>query len=290
MIKKVEDVIKTVFKTDDFEVLQRLMGGRSNFTYIVRVQDTKYTVRIVGKNGNFFVNREQEKKNLSQVNHLGINNETIYLDLKSGVKVSKYIEGVSLNELEIARFIPDVAKILKTLHQADLFSYDYKPFDRLQSYENLCIDLGFEHGDKYYELKNELIHVKAFLQANKLVACHNDVQASNFIVGDDAVYLTDWEFSNNNDLYYDIACFCESSVENALILLECYLETKPTNEQIKRVLLWRAFQTLQWYNVATYKQLIGLSKDLGVDFEKAALNYLNTCDSLLKMVKDYESK
>ncbi len=112
MENRVREIVYDAFNTDNFEILRRLMGGRSNFTYVVVVNGEKYTLRIPGKNGNLFVNREYERSNLVHVNKLGINNETVYLDISNGIKISKFIEGETLFNLDYDKYYTKVADVL----------------------------------------------------------------------------------------------------------------------------------------------------------------------------------
>ncbi|MFV0425372.1 MAG: phosphotransferase [Bacilli bacterium] len=284
MESKVKKIVKDAFHTEEFEILSRLMGGRSNYTYVIVVDENKYTLRIPGKNGNLFVNREYEQANLRDVNKLKINNETVYLDLKSGVKISRFIEGESLFNFEYDKYYEQVSKILHTVHNMHRMENNYNPMGRLSMYESFCIDLGFSHSNQYYELKDRFVSYLEFLKNDELVACHNDAQPSNFIVGNDGkLYLTDWEFAGNNYALYDIACFADGNIDAAIKLLEVY-KINPDVDDYKRVYLWRMFQTLQWHNVAMYKELIGLSQELLVDFYKVANDYLITAEKLLEKV------
>ncbi len=289
MESNIEKIVVDAFGSKKFEVLNRLIGGRSNYTYVVKVENAKYTVRIPGKNGNLFVNREYERKNLNAVNQLHINNETVYLDIKSGVKVSKFIEGNQMFGMEYEKYFDQICDVLKRVHSADLFVNDYSPMDRLAVYESFCNDLGYEQSEKYYMLKDSFCSYLDFLNDDKQVACHNDAQPSNFIVGEDGkVYLTDWEFAGNNYASYDIACFSDNDINNSFELLNFYLGREATKSEKKRVCLWRMFQTLQWCNVAMYKELIGLSQELLVDFKKVSNDYLTFAGNLLKLAESLD--
>ncbi len=286
MKKEISNIIEAAFNTKEHQVLSRLIGGRSNYTYVVKVDGEKYTVRIPGKNGNLFVNREYERNNLNVINRLHINNETVYLDLESGVKVSKFIEGDQLYGKDYNKHYLQIVEILKQVHSFDKFENDYDPMGRLAVYESFCSDLGYEHADKYYDLRDEFSMYLEFLQDDEIVPCHNDAQPSNFIVGDDEkLYLTDWEFAGNNYAYYDIACFCDNDIEQSFELLKHYEDREITNQDKKRVCLWRMFQTLQWCNVAMYKELIGLSEELLVDFKEISFSYLQFAEELLNLAR-----
>lgn len=292
MENKVGEIVKIAFNTDDYKIIKRLIGGRSNYTYVVEIKGDKYTLRIPGKNGNLFVDRNYENYNLNHINRLGINNETVYLDINSGVKISRFIEGETLYNLEYDKYYNQIAELLHKVHKMSKMHNDYDVMGRLAMYEIFCADLKFVHPDEYYELRSKFMSKFSFLSADKTVAAHNDAQPSNYIVGDDNnVYLTDWEFAGNNYPLYDIACFADDNIDQAMELLNVYLGREADNSEIAKVYLWRMFQTLQWFNVAMYKELIGLSKELLVNFEEIANNYLIEASQLYeKAMKYYENK
>jgi len=278
-MKEVVELIKQLVGKDA-TVNSRLMGGMSNRTYIVEMDGKKYTFRIPGKKAETFVDRVDEEKNIKEVERLGINNNTLLLDIDGGYKLAEFVEGTPLNELDDLH-LEQVAELLKTLHNAEgSFEKDYAPFKRLNEYEGLNNDL--EEG--YFEVRNRFFEHKPYLESLPKVMAHGDSQKSNFVIGDKC-YLLDWEFAGNNDLYYDIACFGNVDYNDAVKLLEVYLGHTPTVEEFNRLTLWRTFQCLQWHNVALYKDKIGLSAELGVDFKFVAGLYLEKANTLLGSLK-----
>ena len=91
IIEKCIEVFKV--KKEDIIVEKRLMGGMSNFTYIIEIGSKRYTFRIPGKNADKFVDRTVEKHNIDLVEDLGLNNKTVYFDIETGYKIAEYIEG-----------------------------------------------------------------------------------------------------------------------------------------------------------------------------------------------------
>lgn len=84
-----------------------------------------------------------------------------------------------------------------------------------------------------------------------------------------------------NDPIYDIACYGNAGFDKALSLLEAYVGRKPNKEELQRLYFHRAFQCMQWYNVAIFKDRIGLSKDLNLDFNDIALFFFNMAKDLI---------
>lgn len=278
-MKEVTDLIKEL-TGKEAEVVSRLMGGMSNRTYIVKIDGKNFTFRIPGKKAEVFVNRVDELANINKVDHLNLNNKTLLVDIDGGYKLAEYVEGTPLNELKELH-LKEVSTLLKTLHNAEgLFDKDYAPFERLSYYESLNDDLQ----DSYFECRDAFFAHKEYLMSLPKVMAHGDSQKSNFVIGEKS-YLLDWEFAGNNDFYYDIACFGNVDYNDALALLEEYLGHVPTIEEYNRLTLWRTFQCLQWHNVALYKDVIGLSAELNVDFKFVAGLYLDKANNLLASLK-----
>ncbi len=274
-------------KKEEIKVVKRLMGGMSNYTYIIEISGKLYTFRIPGKKGEKFVNRTVEKHNIELVKDLGLNNKTVYFEVESGYKIAEYIEGTPLHELNPLKELEAASIVLHKIHESGLKSdYDYDPLGRLKLYESYLDEYDFNHSKRYLELKEKFLSYKElYMDNSRLVLSHGDSQVSNFVVTDDGLRLMDWEFTGNNDPYYDIACFGNSDFDHALALLPVYLGKTPTVEEYNRLYFFRAFQTLQWHNVALYKEFIGLSIDLGVDFMFIAGLYLDKAEKFLSRIK-----
>ena len=280
----IKETCAKVFDVSKAEVTlkTRLMGGMSNYTYVILVAGEEYTFRVPGKNADKFVDRDVEAHHIELERQLGLNNETVYLDPESGIKIAKYIEGVPLHEKKPLDYLEEAASVLRTIHESGIESkYDYAPFDRLEHYEGHLEAFDYEHEARYFELKASLKAHKPFLDGFEKTFTHGDAQVSNFVVREDEVRLMDWEFTGNNDPYYDIACYGNNDFDHAVALLPVYLQRTPKFEDYKRLYLWRTYQCLQWHNVALYKDKIGLSEELQVNFDYVAKLYLQKAEALL---------
>jgi hypothetical protein len=52
---------------DEVSVKHRLLGGMSHLTYVIEIDGSLYTYRVIGKDGNLFVNRHLEHENIKLV-------------------------------------------------------------------------------------------------------------------------------------------------------------------------------------------------------------------------------
>ncbi|MDR1782193.1 MAG: phosphotransferase family protein [Bacilli bacterium] len=267
-----EELIRRFIKerlNKDADIVTRLMGGMSNYTYVIEIEGKKYTFRVPGKGAEHFTNRVQEVEIMDSIAKYNFLPQPIINDVATGYKVAPYVEGKILSDIE-NKPLDAIAATLKKVHSIDKFAYDYEPLKRLESYEKLSNELDPVYlalKDKWLEIYNtKLINVP-------LCACHGDAQVSNFVLDKERVYLMDWEFSANNDPIYDIACFGNANFNDALELIEVYFDN-PGKDEYQRLYAWRMFQCLQWHCVAKYKHEVGLSEELAVDFDYVAKQYL----------------
>lgn len=285
----IKEVTSQVFgiNSNDVEVVERLMGGMSNYTYVIKIENKKYTFRIPGKKAEKFVDRDIEQKNINIVNELQLNNHTLFLDVESGYKIAEYIEGKPLSELNPLDYLNKTAEVLHKIHDSGLKANNlYDPKGRLSLYESHLEEYNYKHTERYIKLKKKWDKLsKEYMDEKRLTLTHGDSQISNFLVTDNGLRLMDWEFTGNNDPYYDIACFGNNDFNHAVSLLPVYLGHKPSIKEYNRLYFFRAFQCLQWHNVALYKEFIGLSVDLGVDFMFVANLYLDKTEKFLSEIK-----
>ena len=281
----VEDYIiaraNALLHTQDTRIVMRLEGGMSNYTYVIEALGKKYTYRVPGKFAEKFVDRIDEWHNIQEVEPLGINNVTTYVEILSGEKLAEYVEGTIMSTTDIISYNEMSVKALKSIHNSKMQFKDYDAFGRLDTYERYCHEMGFSHPEKYTQLRTRLEETRKAYVAVPMVPCHCDYQPTNLVISGEKLYVLDWEYAGMNDPFYDIACYGNAGFDKALSLLESYVGHQPTKEELQRLKFHRAFQCLQWFNVAIFKDRVGLSKDLNMDFNAVAFMFLGMAEELI---------
>jgi len=273
--------VNAVLHAHDARIVKRLEGGMSNYTYVVECQGKKYTYRVPGKFAEKFVDRDDEWANIQEVDRLGLNNVTNYVEIRSGEKLAEYVEGTIMSETDVVSYNAMSVAALKKIHGSDLKFKDYDAFGRLDTYQNYCLEMNYVFPQEYLDLRKKLEAIRATQTNVPKVPCHCDYQPTNLVISGEKLYVLDWEFAGMNDPFYDIACYGNAGFDKALSLLETYVGRKPNKDELQRLYFHRAFQCLQWYNVAIFKDRVGLSKDLNMDFNAVALFFLNMAKDLL---------
>ena len=274
--------VNALLQAHDAHIVMRLEGGMSNYTYVVECEGKKYNYRVPGKYAERFVDREEEWANIQEVDRLGLNNVTTYVEIRSGEKLAEFVEGTIMSTTDVVSYNAMSVKALKQIHKSDLKFKDYNAFGRLDTYQNYCIETGFVLPQEYLDLRKKLDAIRVVHAHVPKVPCHCDYQPTNLVINGDKLYVLDWEFAGMNDPFYDIACYGNAGFDKALSLLEAYVGRQPNREELQRLYFHRAFQCLQWYNVAIFKDRIGLSKDLNMDFNSVALFFFNMAKDLLE--------
>ena len=288
MENEVLEIVNKIFNNQG-TILEPLVGGMMNKSFIVEYYNDKYVLYISTEQANEMVDRQLEKDNQKLIIDLGLTSKNFYFDVEKGIKVNEFIEGASLDKAE-SYDSKEVAKLLKTMHESGKLSRDnYQPFKRFIAYEEEAKTFGDNFEANYPVLRKEIFDNREFLESQKLVLCHNDAQKSNIVKSvDGKYYLIDFEFMGNNDAIYDIATFGNGKVSEGYELLVDYYDGNPTSDQKRRYYLWRIFVSLQWHNVAIVKHFRGEGKVHGFDFLKVAeFFFANAMDAYkgLKEVK-----
>ena len=279
--KYIVERVCSILNAQDARIVERLEGGMSNYTFVVECLGEKYTYRVPGNHAERFVDRTDELRNIKAIENLGLNNETTYFDVPSGEKMARFVDGTVLATIDIESYNEQSVRALKTLHESNVAFSDYDAFGRLRRYEDYCKEFGFSHPQEYLTLRKKLEELREEFKNVKQVPCHCDYQPTNIVVAEDKLYVLDWEFAGMNDPYYDIACYGNAGFDKALSLLEAYERHKPTETELRRLRFHRAFQCLQWFNVAIFKDKVGLSKDLNMDFNAVAMMFLGMAEELI---------
>ena len=274
--------VNALLHAHDARIVMRLEGGMSNYTYVVECQGKKYTYRVPGKFAEYFVDRDDEWASIQEVEPLGLNNVTTYVEIRSGEKLAEYVEGTIMSQTDVVSYNEMSVAALKKIHNSGMKFKDYDAFGRIAQYERYCTETGFTFPQEYLDLRKKLDDIRAMQTNVPCVPCHCDYQPTNLVISGDKLYVLDWEYAGMNDPFYDIACYGNAGFDKALSLLEAYVGRKPTKDELQRLYFHRAFQCLQWFNVAIFKDRIGLSKDLNMDFNAVAFMFLGMAKDLLE--------
>lgn len=189
----------------------RLAGGMTNRTFLFQAANTKYIGRLPGKKTGAFISREHESHNIRIANQLGIA-ATLVFDKPDGVQVTHYLpqpEAMSRESLRTRSNLTLCMRPLKRLHTSGKQFYaDTDVFQRNKSMLAILASLQADADPALAELSKAINDIEKLLLLLpiKKVPCHNDTTPGNFIKSGGEIKLIDWEYANNNDPMWDLAC------------------------------------------------------------------------------------
>ena len=254
-IPKVQALLQQVLGTAVYADLTR-MGGLTNHTYKVTMEDgAEYVVRIPGEGTEELIVRKDEMVSTKLACDLGVDAEMLYFG-EDGSKITRYIKNavtMSADTLKDPLRIQQMADIFRKMHACGVDTgVPFEVFDMAAGYEKIIGDNNVPMYDDYAAMKAEVMRIKAEVDASvetKKVPCHNDALCENWVVGDDRMYLIDWEYAGMNDGMWDVAdvsieaCF---DAEADRLLLSAYLDREPTVADEKHFLASKIYVDFLW--------------------------------------------
>ncbi len=241
-------------KAEDCKITR--LGGMTNLVHLVETKDSKIIVRIPGEGTENYINRATELTNATAAWRAGISAEIIWADVKTGVMISRAIDGVETMTPDLFRTRSGSAaragKAFAKLHNSgETFDFRFELFTMIEDYLKVLSTKDVELPDGYHDIVKAANPVKEALKANPmpLAPCHCDPLCENFLDDGKSMWIVDWEYSGMNDPLWDLG---DLSVEAGMDdtqeaeLLSAYFGAEPTASQIGRVVIYKAMCDLLW--------------------------------------------
>jgi thiamine kinase-like enzyme len=241
-----------------------IKDGAMNKSFAFNIGEQRYVFRIPGSTSNKLVDRTREFAAYTALEPLDLTDELIRFNVKTGTKIARYytdartVNPHNLDDVKLS------IKLIKTIHQSGLVDdYEYSLDKTIAQYHSLAKEakaIRFTDFDEVDNKMQQLLKLKNKLDA-PLVLCHGDFNQSNvLILPGHSGRIIDWEFGGMADPFMDLAMFAiyadfgRSEIER---LLSCYLEHKPTENDLCRLYLHVALCGFLWSIWAEYEQAEG---------------------------------
>lgn len=253
-----------------------MSGSRTNVNVCVRTPKGSYAMRVPGEGTNEYIDRPAEVANVSAVGILSFTPEVIYADSKSGILVTRFIEGaesLTKNAYDDKSMVARMCAILADLHGSGItFSNVFDLAEGVRGYREVLARQG-------YNLQPELITQQdRFDSALKslstdysmpMVPSHGDPNAANFMWDGEHMWLIDWEYSGMADPYFDLSnivltdCLDEAAESRVIAAYEI---ASGVNIDPLRWGLFKASVDYMWL----FWHLIKLSQGQMIEYNQAA--------------------
>jgi thiamine kinase-like enzyme len=259
-----------VFDVPEVSAWRVLKKGMTNRSYAFAVEDQKYIIRAPGEGTEKLINRQQEAEVYRAISGLGFCDDPIYINPDTGIKITKYLDGVRVCNPYDENDVRQSMRLLRRLHNEKLkVEHLFDLFGQIDFYEELREGRSSIYPD-YTETKKKVLTLRKYIDQQEKDSClaHIDAVCDNFLFCKDGLQLTDWEYAGMQDPHIDVAMFCvysDYSRENIDGLIDIYFEDRCDDRTRVTIYCYIAACGLLWSNWCEYKH------QLGVEFGDYAL-------------------
>ncbi len=187
-----------------------LPGGLTNHNVRVTTDDgLDLVVRCSsGDTGLLGIDRDAEHANTRAAAEAGVGAEVVEYRPDLDMLVIAYLEGTTLDDAAFGdpAVLGRAADACRRLHAGPRFVDDFDMFARQAAYRRTVEERGFtvpgsydDHADAWERVRRALA-----VRAPATVPCNNDLLAANYIDDGERVWLIDYEYSGNNDPFFEL--------------------------------------------------------------------------------------
>jgi thiamine kinase-like enzyme len=231
-----------------------LPGGLTNRNYKVTTPDATYVLRHSNPSSadELAVNRRAEYENSVRAAATGVGAPVIDFLPDDGVLVVGFLEGESLTDEHLQRpgILPRVAVACQRLHGGEPFVNRFDMFELQADYLGRVRRRGFRLPPGYLDHAGTVRRISEALGVRPVAPrpCNNDLLAANFIDDGRTVSIIDYEYSGNNDPYFELGNLwseCHLSLDQLEELVAAY-DGAPSRSHLARARLWGLMSQYGW--------------------------------------------
>jgi thiamine kinase-like enzyme len=186
-----------------------LSGGLTNRNLKVTTPDGSYVARLSSPESALLaIDRVAEHANSVAAAASGAAPDVIAFVPEVSVLVVRFIDGRTWGDAEVLApaNASRIAAVCRQLHAGPRFVNDFDMLALQPQYLSLVRERAFRLPDRYLDFEP---HVAALAEAlatrpQPTVPCNNDLLAANVLDTGDRLWLIDYEYSGNNDPFFEI--------------------------------------------------------------------------------------
>jgi len=234
--------------------VEPLPGGLTNRNYKVTTPEGSYVVRHSNPSSadELAVDRRAEYENSVRAAATGVGAPVVDFLPDDGVLVVGFLEGESLSDEHFQRpgILPRVAAACRRLHAGEPFVNHFDMFELQADYLGRVRRRGFRLPPGYLDHAQTVGRIREALGARPVapVPCNNDLLAANFIDDGQSLWIIDYEYSGNNDPYFELGNIwseCHLTPEQLEELVGAY-DGAPSRSHLARARLWGLMSQYGW--------------------------------------------
>jgi len=235
-----------------------LPGGLTNRNLHVTTTDGGPPLDLVVRcsssdTGLLGIDRDAEHENTRRAAEAGVGAEVVEYRPELRMLVITYLSGNPLANPDFADpgVLRRAAAACRRLHEGPRFVGEFDMFARQEAYRATVREHGFALPPTYDDHAPAWADVRRALTAGARpkAPCNNDLLAANYIDDGERVWLIDYEYSGNNDPFFELGnttTECDFTEEQVDAWVEAYVGGPPTRADLARVRLQALCSEYGW--------------------------------------------
>jgi thiamine kinase-like enzyme len=220
---------EVVDKIEDWKgksiTLQSLSGGLTNTNFKVEVEGESFFVRIPGESTELLaINRRNEYFNSKAAAEAGVGPRVLYYLPDYQAMVLEFLKAKTMSNetLNVIGMPTKIAQAIQRLHAGPRFLNDFNMFRLTEYYLNICKEHDVRIPDGYLERMEIVRRIEKSMAGQPLttVPCNNDLLAENYMDDGKSLRIIDYEYSGNNDPYFELGNTCQELKFNEAQIME----------------------------------------------------------------------
>ncbi|MBM7710322.1 phosphotransferase [Enterococcus lemanii] len=251
-------------ETKEIVEIQVLKKGMTNRSFLFRVNEKRYIMRIPGEGTDELINRQQEAQVYNVLANHRISDDIVYISPEKGYKITEYLENSNVCDPENLNEVALCMAKLRSFHQLQLqVPHTFDLFEKIDFYESLWEGQPSIFKD-YATTKEKIYALKTLVEQLPKEWCltHIDAVPDNFLFTETGeIRLIDWEYAGMQDPHLDVAMFAIYSLyerEQVEQLIDAYFVEGCSSEVRMKIYAYIAISGLLWSNWCEYKRLLGV--------------------------------
>ncbi|MCL2221094.1 MAG: phosphocholine cytidylyltransferase/choline kinase family protein [Oscillospiraceae bacterium] len=260
----------------EIQGIKPLKVGMTNHSFTFSHEDVKYIMRVPGEGTSLMINRAEEYAVYKLITPLGLSDDIIHIDPKTGYKITRLIENARVCDPFNSSDVKACMKKLRDFHEMKLeCDHTFDIFERIEHYESLWHRPKSYFRD-YEQTKTNVMKLRKFIESTpkEWGLTHIDAVPDNFLFEETSegtkIRLIDWEYTGMQDPHVDIAMFAVYSMydrEHIEALIDSYFGAVEEHnrtvllcppETRKKIYAYIAMCGLLWSNWCEYKSHMGV--------------------------------
>lgn len=267
----IKNVTKTLnCKANELSNILIIQAGLTNVSFAFDVGGKRYVYRHPGGAAGNLVDRRTEVYAQNLAKSLHLDSTVIHIE-EAGWKISHYVHNLKPCNFDSCTIqLREAMRLLRRLHEQNVDPTEVKRFDVYNEGIKLLNIASAVKGNLLEEFSELLVPLKKLDEILKkdaerlgyrLVLCHTDVYAPNFLCTENnEMHLIDWEYAGLNYPAHDVAALLnryEMTETRINRYFEAYFDRKLTSDEYRHFYATLGVNAFYWFCWGVYKGSLG---------------------------------